>query len=524
MNTFSTVDTLHNSMELNNITNTLARNEKYPDVKETEYLDLCMSEDLHAAALLPILKDLSEDTQLKQIDLSYIITQEEAYQPKRMANLCEGLKKFIRKTQTCIALDLVGNHLGMYGPHPLNEQKYDIPLEIAKALTSSKITRLDISDNQLTGAHGSKLTALGHYSRNFIHHDGRYFLSRSNNLQSQALVMIANGCGHDSKIEYLDLNDNRVGMDPAGHRNSEGMLRFAYQLPHTLHLRVLKLARNSLGDEDIEHLCDALTHVSTLQVLDLAGNYCQGIGMEFVAEMILSHAVLDLSRGLGIRDLDISLNPIGPLGVKYLCPAVERSESLEALSIAGCNIDTDSMYKFHTSIQKNAFIGRLDVSRNPCDGLSEEYAASEGVANASLVKIREDIHSIDTRKLSKFQYTALKNKLKYLSKDVLYKLHKNPSFNQELSKMKEELHVLAPPSRKFYLKEVIAKDSNYQSRLHASSIKDKEVMITRKIYHIIMKWWTKVQARKKSQAALLEQRRRQAEEEREQLELLGFNS
>ena len=81
MNTFSTVDTLHNSMELNNITNTLARNEKYPDVKETEYLDLCMSEDLHAAALLPILKDLSEDTQLKQIDLSYIITQEEAYQP-----------------------------------------------------------------------------------------------------------------------------------------------------------------------------------------------------------------------------------------------------------------------------------------------------------------------------------------------------------------------------------------------------------------------------------------------------------
>ena len=524
MNKFSLADTLHNSMELNNLTNTLARNEKYPDIKETEYLDLCMSEDLHAAALLPILKDLAADAQLKQIDLSYIITQEEAYQPIRMARLCESLKKFITKTQACIALDLVGNHLGMYGPHPLNEQKYDIPLEIAKALTSSKITRLDISDNQLTGAHGSKLTALGHLSRNFIHHDGRYFLSRSNNLQSQALVMIANGFGHESKIEYLDLNDNRVGMDPDGHRNSEGMLRFAYQLPHTLHLRVLKLARNSLGDEDIQLLCDALTHVSTLQVLDLAGNYCQGIGMEFVAEMILSHAVLDLNRGLGIRDLDISLNPIGALGIKYLCPAIERSESLQALSVAGCSIDTDSMYKFHKSIQRNAFIGRLDVSRNPCDGLSEAYAASEGTANAALVKLRENVNLIDAKKLSKFQYTALKNKLKYLSKDVLYKLHKNPSFNEELSKMREELHVLAPPSRNFYLKQVIASDSNYQARLNASSIKDHEVAITRKIYHHIMKWWARVKARKKAQAALLEQRRRQAEEERKQLELLGFTS
>jgi Ran GTPase-activating protein (RanGAP) involved in mRNA processing and transport len=511
-----------NPTQLNNPIGTIVRNERYPDVKDTDYMDLA-GQNLQCQGLMGILDHMYTDEQLKQIDISQNITLEEAYQPKRMARLCDKLCNVIKKNQCLTAIDLVGNHFGNFGPHPLNEQLRDICLDIAKALPKSNIKRIDISDNCLTGTSGRKLTALGYFSRHFIHTHGKYFLSRSNLLQSQALVMIANGMGHGSSIEYLDLNDNRVGLDPSGMRNSEGMYRFAAQAQHTLTLRVVKLARNSLTDDDVQLLCESLMNVPTLQVLDLAGNLCMGNGMMYVRDLILSHGVLNKNRGLGLRDLDISFNPIGDLGAKFIGEAIPRSFTLEALNISGCEIPTSAMYDFAKAMSKNGYIGRFKVALNACDELSEEHAVAEGLANADLVSIRVDPLSVDPTTYTRFRYNALRYKLHLLDEKSLKGLHKNPGFVIPLSGLREELFCLSPPGRRFHLNEIIDEKPHYQRRIDDSNVKDEKIQLTLKIYHCVLRWWRTVQEKNRIKEALLAKKRQMEEEEKKQLALQGLN-
>jgi Ran GTPase-activating protein (RanGAP) involved in mRNA processing and transport len=510
-----------NPHALNLETNTKVKNTKYPDVDETAHMDLS-DQKLHCRGLMSIISDLNKDQQLLQVDLSYNINLEEAFQPKRMGKMCDALVRMLKFNKTLTALDLVGNHLGNFGPHPLNEQMRDIVLEIAKALPESSVVRLDISDNALTGTMGRKLTALGYYSRHFIKTHGKYFLARSNLLQSQALVMIANGMGHGSRIEYLDLNDNMVGLDPSGLRNSEGIQRFSVAAQQTLTLRVLKLARNSLTDEDIECLCISLAHVPTLQVLDLAGNFCHGVGMEFVKDLILSHAVLDLNRGLGLRDLDISFNPIGDLGVMHLNNAIPRTFTLEALSVRSCEIPTESMYQLCKTMKTNSLLRRFECDCNPADVMSTNLAYAEGAANLDLWRIQQDPQSVNPSAYLPYMYEALRHKLKFLPRETLYKLHDNPHFMVNLSGMKESLFVVAPPSRTYQFSEVVEADPKYRARLEASKEMDRRVQAALKIFHKIMKWWHHLKEARRIKEVMLERQRQLEEEERLQLELQGL--
>jgi len=135
-------------------TNTKVKNAKYPDLEDTQHMDLS-DQQLGCAGLMSIVTDLFQDQQLLQVDLSYNINLEEAFQPKRMARLSDHMCLMIQKNQFLTALDLVGNHMGNFGPHPFNEQMRDIVLDLAKALPKSNIRRLDISDNALTGTMGT---------------------------------------------------------------------------------------------------------------------------------------------------------------------------------------------------------------------------------------------------------------------------------------------------------------------------------------------------------------------------------
>ena len=469
-----------------------------------------------------ILNDLKTDLQLRQVDLSYNIDMEEAFQPKRMAALADNMVHMLKTNKTLTALDLVGNHLGYFGPHPLNEQKRDFVLEIAKALPNSTCVRIDISDNMLTGKQGAKMTALGHYARHFIKGGGKYFLSRSNLLHSQALVMIASGMGYGSVIEYLDLNDNSVGLDPSGLRNSEGIQRFAMNAQHTQTLRVLKLARNALTDEDFELLGTSLAHVPTLQLLDVAGNHCSGVGCEAIKELVLSHGVLDKGRGLGLRELDISYNPLGALGVAHLAKCIPRTFTMEALSVAGCAIPTEDMYVLKDAMHKNGLIRRFQNHGNIADLISESVTLAEGQANYDIWRLHDDPMSVDPSKYPPYRYEALKDKLRFMDQKALFRMHKNPHFTVPLSTMKEMLYVLAPPSRSFQFSEVVDADSQYRARLDASKEMDRRVQASLKVYHRIMKWWHHVQEQRRIRNALLEKKRQVEEEERLQKQLEGL--
>jgi hypothetical protein len=85
-----------------------------------EYLNLSHRQ-LGLEGVLDVMFDLSEDKVLKQVDLSYNISMEEVCNPKNIEYFFKKMKKYLSKNDTLTALDLAGNHLFHFHPHPSNE-------------------------------------------------------------------------------------------------------------------------------------------------------------------------------------------------------------------------------------------------------------------------------------------------------------------------------------------------------------------------------------------------------------------
>ena len=114
------------------------------------------------------------------------------------------------------------------------------------------------------------------------------FTCRFSRLHSQSFALVADGLGIKSKLTYLDLSDNIGGLGSFNEPNYAGIACLCTHLPQTLHLRVLKLARNRLVDECFQLIGHAVGSMPRLQFLDLSGNLCGVLGAEAIKEAMLS--------------------------------------------------------------------------------------------------------------------------------------------------------------------------------------------------------------------------------------------
>ena len=217
---------------------------------------------------------------------------------------------------------------------------------------------------------------------------GRTLKCRQNFIHSQSLSIIAEGLGVLSDMEHIDLNDNRCGLSPWGEHSSEGIRTFSLNLTQTLHMRVVKLARNALEDEDIILIAQAVKMMPTMTTLDLSGNYCSLNGVASIRDLIISHSILGLDGDLGIRDLDLSCNPFGDDGVALINEAVEKTDTLTSLKIAACRIQNEGMAALQFSLAKNHTITWLDVQSNEVKDIVEMRATAEAQANQRLKDLK----------------------------------------------------------------------------------------------------------------------------------------
>ncbi len=141
----------------------------------------------------------------------------------------------------------------------INLQVHDYMKELTDTLCKSKIIRLDVSGNYLCGKGGREYSGILYLVRKFCCRGGLKALKvRDNRLHSQGCAAVSEGLGVFSALEELDISDNFLGLDPTGRFNAEGVLLLSRQVSQTLGLRILRLARNSLRDEDITHLGEAV--------------------------------------------------------------------------------------------------------------------------------------------------------------------------------------------------------------------------------------------------------------------------
>lgn len=477
-----------------------------------EYLDLS-NRKMGADAFVSILSDMEDDSVLKHLNLNYNMSIEETNMPHKMRKILRGIERLLLSNKTLTALDLAGNHLFFNSEHPSNEHLSNYVMDITDMLVKSNITHIDLSENEITGSRGRMLKGISHLMRNYVQKNCKAFKCRFSNLHSQGFSSVSQGLGIYSTLTYLDLSDNLGGIDPVGGKNSEGIEAFAGQLARSLHIRVLKLARNFLGDEDFILISNAMSSMPRLQILDLAGNNCHGVGAEALKDAIISHSTLN-GHNEGIVDLNISGNPLGYHGIVQLIESILRSTTINYLKCAFCDIDAATMKLLQGALAKNAAIIYLDVSNNPVTPIQEALTLAEIEANRHLVTLRKDpISGVDASSLSRVVYSAVAKKLHYLSEDILSKLYENPSFCVPKSEMNESLRMLQPPGKKADFKKVMQKNDASSSilaqRLMESQIVEKRLKSTRLIFYATMRWYREFQTQKRLRMALEEAKAQQ---------------
>jgi Ran GTPase-activating protein (RanGAP) involved in mRNA processing and transport len=405
----------------------------YEELNEkVEYLDLS-HRSLGIDGVLDVLLDLSEDKIIKHVNLSYNIALEEFEDPKTMEHFLSKMKKYLARNSTLTALDLAGNFLFYYHPHPSNEHKKNYEKEFAMILNQSKISHIDLSDNFMTGFKGRELDGFLYFMKNYMIKN-KAFQVRQTNLNSQGFLSLVHVLGVNSSLTYLDVSDNFGGQDPLGRNSSEGTQVFARALSQTPFLRVLKIARNFLRDADAEHISNALIFMPGFQVLDISGNLFKQFSCRSIQRAICSHSITsynpnDISKRIGgFRDLDLSSNNIGDGGVREICFALERTKVLQRLHLRFCEITDEGAYHLIRVLQGNSTLQEVLIEGNLMSPEVESAVQAEVETNRLLLSLKSDYMAVNCHALSFETYNALLRKLRYLNDATLLQLHNNASF------------------------------------------------------------------------------------------------
>jgi Leucine Rich repeat len=328
---------------------------------------------------------------------------------------------------------------------------------------NSSIRCLNLSNNCIVGQSGRKLKGLTALVRKFLAPKGEAFVCRLNSLYSPAIQTIADCLGIRSKMTYLDVSDNFAGLDPYGNPNDMGVGILAQQLSQSLYMRVLKIARNNLSDEEIILICDAIGAMPQFQVLDISGNFCHDRGCEALKRALVNHSVYDEPQQ-GLVDINISHNPIGPEGLAEICEGIRRTETLKRLDLSHCGIDGSVAPLLNRAVEVNCTIVQLLLDGNPMTDLMAARVHAEVEAQVHIVRLKTDESAPETfdagqltmavslsfeNQNSKLEvccfglychvcniliimqvFAATARKLRFLPSDILSRLHSNPSFNE----------------------------------------------------------------------------------------------
>jgi len=457
--------------------------------------------------------DLADDNILKHVDVSDNVSKKEANNPARMTEFLANLGKAMKNNTTLTALDVCNNHLFSYTPHPCNEHIIDYLTIFTNAIITSNVTKLDISGNYMVGVNGRLYSGFRYLMTKFIHPQGVVLKARRSYLHSYCCQIISEGIGTGSMLEELDICDNHIGKDPFGEPASDGISTLCTQLMNTQHMRVLRVANNSIMDDDIATIANAVMFIPTMQILDLSGNQCSFFGAQAIKFMLMSHGTLKPEEKHGLLELHLSRNPLGSEGTLEICEALGCTYTLTWLALAECEIEREIMYALQRALALNCTIVRLDNHDNRVTPYVENIAQTEVEAMRVICELRRKPLAVDAAKLNGTVYAAVAKKLRFMSQEHLAALHQNPSFNVVASEMRDSLHVLCPPGRGKYLTHIKSLSDSIHSRLQQSSEVDRLLRAKRVIYNITIRWMREWQKEREFEKAMERLRKSKAQQD-----------
>lgn len=276
-------------------------------------------------------------------------------------------------------------------------------VEIAKILTQTQLTTLNLSGNQIGDIFGGQnlydeasITATVNLYRSLGTNFGLTPIAEALKVNSTLTSLnlagnqiIDDGIARLSKALSFDQNQTLTSLDLSNNNfGIEGLTALVGAIAQPLKpnktLTTLHLAGNKLGDEAIGMLSKALSYNRSLTTLNLSDNQIGAVGARSLAtylrynhnllHLYLAHNLIDrygakhlasaLKDNRRLITLNLLVNPISDFGVMDLADALEHNSTLKSLNLAFGQFGHRGPVKLARALEQNRGLTELDLSDN----------------------------------------------------------------------------------------------------------------------------------------------------------------
>lgn len=217
----------------------------------------------------------------------------------------------------------------------LEEQDFQNLAKIIQETTS--LVKLDLSETIIDDESAGIFSASLSINCSILSVD----LSK-NELSSSAGRKLLNSLHTNKTITCLDLSHNYLG--------DKGISRAEKALFSNTTLTSLNLENNGITFIGFSHVVQVLTFNTNLKYLNFANNLISDEGASMIAEIIILNDLCHL------KSLNLKSNRIQLDGIKDLCMALERNESITELQVSADFVPESLFKQLNSHLQQNKLI------------------------------------------------------------------------------------------------------------------------------------------------------------------------
>lgn len=141
----------------------------------------------------------------------------------------------------------------------------------------------------------------------------------------------------------------------------------------------LVMKYHGLGPLGVKAMSDPLEINTTIEKMDLEGNYILGIGAVYLSRV--------LKDNVYVTELILSENKIGNIGAKAICELLLENKTITYLDLKGNNIEDGSAEAFYDMLSKNADLKTLILRHNSLEDEGAKLIKDALIENDTLTSL-----------------------------------------------------------------------------------------------------------------------------------------
>ena len=259
---------------------------------------------------------------------------------------------------------------------------------------------IDLNISSIEGTNRNRLTEKGISDIECFLKKNRFICSLNiagNSIRDEGFILLSNGLNENVYLQKLNIANNEIHC--RGLKKGLNIIKMSK-------IFALNISNNSIGDEGISCLADALKNFQNLKKLDVSFCNFEAIGFFYLLNILqnvkrieslnvsgnnVKNGDFDYMRmpfiNFGVKNLNMSKCSLGNKNTLVLGECLKNNETIRVLNISHNGITDQGFKSFQNLFTKNNTIEKLDVSSNFISDVTAREFVKSMKFNRSLKKL-----------------------------------------------------------------------------------------------------------------------------------------